>query len=126
MNRTLDALIAEHVFGLEVICHTYDTHPPYINYTVKTPDDIPSYFVPYYSSQIGEAWLVVEKMRENNYAFCLASVKNIPEVGDWSWIAKYEWHHKGEYKFEFETSIYSPLAICLAALKALGVEVPNE
>ena len=97
MTRAIDALIAEHVF--EIIM------PPNSEYIRN------------YSTSIADAWLVVEKMgciatSENTWD--LFNIIKTPEGFDASF---------GHFSVEVEDA---PLAICLAALKSLGLEVPDE
>ena len=100
-GRKLDALIAEKVMGL--IFRKKEGYP-------KFDDD-----VPYYSTRIEDAWLVVEKLRE---------------MGAWINVSigthKMFWECRGiinegkdnEVRF-INHAPTAPLAICLAALKAI-------
>ena len=96
-GRQLDALIAERVMGKKVdqssgvdIC--FEDGPP----------------IPRYSTNIADAWLVVEK-------FEIVEVEKL--------------YHAYIAAVHVENRVYSvqantaPLAICLAAFKAVGVEV---
>lgn len=138
-GRELDALIAEKVMGIEVVIHperylliagdggdffgknfvttilchnqTFEKHSP--GKTIK--------ILPYYSTNIPDAWAVVEKLRSLNGG----------DVGEFrlTWSG----HKKDGYVFriwendlpqvdlkDFEGES-APHAICLAALKAMGV-----
>lgn len=86
--------------------------------------------VPRYSTDIAAAWKVIEKLRlfEEAYeAFELGIVKN-PVTGTEKWYAGLGYENKhGKSMFhahKFVTADTPSHAICLAALRAVGVEVP--
>ena len=96
-NREIDALVAEHVMG-------NDVRP--------------------YSTVIQAAWSVVEKMRAEKFGFKL-------ECGETNWNERSTWFAgfgkrlnpvecEAKYVDTIETA---PMSICLAALRAKGVEV---
>lgn len=94
--REIDALVAEKVMGL------HDTHA--IQYGEKA--------IPNYSTDISAAWEVVEKMMKGE-AGPIGSLQI-----DCMWP---EWRVK--YLDTITRSDSAPLAIALAALKSVGVEV---
>ena len=67
------------------------------------------------STNIADAWQVAEKLMKNGLFF------NVLKWIDGDFVARFE-NHKVSVKAEAETA---PLAICLAALKSVGVEVDN-
>ena len=114
-GRELDALIAEKIIGWRVDYDSYRhwtdipgvkakdlilSEPGYIFHGEKTIED-----VPHYSTDIAAAWQVAEKVR-----------LTVAPFGADMWSAT----HDGKY-FRVEHS--APYAICLAALRACGVEV---
>ena len=101
-GRELDALVAEKVMGwtnVRFICHGLSLR--------GEVDGEPSEKVPFYSVDIDAAWDVVEKI---GTSFTLERYNRwYVEFGD-------------RYSAAADTA---PHAICLAALKAVGVEVPE-
>ena len=120
MSRKLDALVAEWVEKYECVCdeeaadcpiHAYDDHDTLLPY----------------SSDIAAAWRVAEKMREVHgcgvnvnivrAAFVLAS-----DRGSYSCeIMGGRLRYSSPFLGLSATAITAPLAICLAALRAIGV-----
>lgn len=115
-SRELDALVAEKVMG--------EAYRPYAQILTTYPSkSVPE--TPFYSSDIAAAWQVVEKLRSMGKSFIL------------SWDARpacksyYCSNHDGENlmtrgfsqsdEYIDEEADSAPLAICLAALKAVGV-----
>jgi len=127
MSRTIDALIATHVFGWKGVHPNSLGHVMWIDPTKEDSDQdyqkeyggkIEKYegnFNP--STKIQDAWLVVEKIAD----------------GDRNWF-NLEWFYKDSWRADFfgtesgnsehyqAVSNTAPMAICLAALKALGVK----
>lgn len=111
--RKIDALVAEHIFNLKpsrlevtVAGEVFDH-----DYYVGRPEDLR--LVERYSSDIAAAWKVVEKLNADDWRLDLRSNDN--------------WH---DASFSKDGSLImvdsdtAPLAICLAALKAKGIETP--
>lgn len=72
--------------------------------------------VPEFATSIADAWPVVEKMRERGgNLFCLTLM--CPESDGQRWLCVAHDASSG-------SAPTAPLAICLAALKAVGCEVP--
>lgn len=95
-GRELDMLVAEKVMSLKPLGR-----------------------VPHYSTDISAAWEVVEKINSSKNKWTLNSLRCDPNDGKWQF---------GD--IDRDGSIWpddkydsAPLAICLAALKAVGVEV---
>ncbi len=114
--RKLDALVAEKVMDRKPV----ESHGQYFwDYVSHTE-------IPRYSTDIAAAWEVVAKFQEND-----APLKNIAlELlvtkleGCHAKLIQWGTHGDGTYKLEslWEAEAEStPLAICLAALKACGV-----
>lgn len=112
-SRELDALIAEKVMGL-VVRHPYGRFDPWFETTKAVSGLSP---VPPYSTSIADAWLVVEKLVE------LATDVSISRYED---AVGFRWHCSYGYSAPDKGSIVgadtASLAICLAALRAMGVE----
>lgn len=113
----LDALVAEKVMGWgrprpEWVASTPDS--PWVN-----PKDGLGYRpseIALYSTDIAAAWEVVEKWKDGVQIFkagdhytCALTVKRVPN----------------HFQVISESAPTAPHAICLAALKAVGVEVPE-
>lgn len=126
----LDALIAEKIFGWSEIQSVKAIHGN--QYQGYDPNDVPSQFtgyrpkrvVPQYSTDIAAAWKVVEKLNLfEEYSLSKSIVGQFPgENGKWK-IETYELDSMGSLgemsHFTFAEAETAPLAICLAALKAI-------
>lgn len=93
-GRELDALVAEKVMGVETMQKLYPSM------MAKG-----GAWLPHFSTDIAAAWEVVEKMRREGYIFDIEIRKDYVGVN-------------------CEHCESAPLAICLAALRAVGV--PHE
>jgi hypothetical protein len=127
-GRELDALVAEKVMGLRRVTEyseefAYPHYPgDFVNsdgHRVFSSFDEPTHQLPKYSSDISAAWEVVEKFIKFNPFW---------EENDSLWFDLSPTKPPGWYcNFgDSSTSVYAdtaPLAICLAALKAVGVEI---
>lgn len=104
MSREIDIKIAEHVFG-------YEIGP---DGRARKDRTYKWSFVPPYSTNIADAWLVVEKMRESELYL---------KLEDFS----------AGFRCEFITcdcelegmarKYQAPMSICIAALNAKGIDV---
>lgn len=121
-GRELDALIAEKVMGWqEVRVGVGDDGIEGLMGVPDSPDPWRSaYWVPAYSIDIAHAWQVVEKLR----ADCVfANIGPDPSEGG-GYNCQFHW---GEGEDDFDIGVVdaeaptAPHAICLAALKAVGV-----
>lgn len=72
------------------------------------------------STDIADSWQVVEKMRERGYAVRIIADNQAPMV----YVSMLSPHDTAWVDPVDEKS--APRAICLAALKAVGVEVPSS
>lgn len=120
-SRELDALVAEKVMGWT----PRGPHPIFASRVFATGHS--DTFAPYFSSDVLAAWQVVQKMRELGWWMRLQSPF---ESDDSTWNAGFTahsctgWNGRPDHSGQGDTA---PLAICLASLKALGVELPaNE
>ena len=105
-GRELDAKIHKEIFGHEIeICPMHHSH------------SCCGRNLPNYSTQIADAWLVVEKLAKENYGFGIYITTIIDLDGGLhdNWGCYFE-NDDFEWEVEEETA---PLAICLAALKAV-------
>ena len=109
--RKIDALIAEHVFNFDVV-------------NGKVADDFGNTGEPFsYSTSIADAWLVMTHMELKDFNCYVKTIYpefivGITEEEPPRWKVGVNYHEAA--------SDSAPLAICLAALKALGVEVKEE
>jgi hypothetical protein len=115
MSRELDALVARHVFGHDVRyweAYQGNERPSYW-------DETDGCAVPAYSYDIAAAWQVVEKLAPSEP---WAGVHfNLYRCAH-GYQATFEGGADGEEWKAEECADTAPLAICLAALKAKGVE----
>jgi hypothetical protein len=127
-GRELDAEVARQVFG--------DTVWPDPKYGPRRSkpgsNDGILQPIPPYSSEIGAAWAVVERMRELYYSFAYVQSHDMASFLREPWaafslsVAPPRWGtepkmFEGEV-IEWRGSGPAPLAICRAALRAVGVE----
>jgi len=120
-SRELDALVAEKVMGW-----TPPTHDPKHTFSYRelwTDEHGDFCQLPRFTERIDDAWMVVEKMAEGmdgpiiNLAWC-----ENPDIEGWyGWVCDM----KGVGVWQAAAADTAPLAICKAALKAKGVEVPD-
>lgn len=118
-NREIDKLIAEKVMGWRVFKTTEEWQkagsPTGQKITVL--DQTPKFEIPHYSTDIAAAWQVVEKMHSDGNHVQVWRNKN-----NNFWRASMRFEH-GKWGKYFTQANTAPLAICLAALKAIGVTV---
>ena len=116
MSRKIDALVAEHVMGLTGYVleptHRPQTFQGQLNGLVEYPPVLPAY-----SSCIKAAWEIVEKMRSQSTDIFVITQGMTVRCKIEKWDDK-------DYVDEFQAiHATAPMAICLAALKAKGVEI---
>ena len=97
-NREIDALVAEHVMGME----RWDSSGMY-------SEIVP--ILPHYSSNISDAWQVVEKIEGQIL---------IDRTLGGRWVCEILVNQRTSHMAEADTA---EMAICLAALKAKGVDI---
>lgn len=118
-GRELDALIAEKVMDwnwVNVFSNALMIVPPIgdkLRHTHKYVDKGIPDNMPHYSTNIADAWRVVEKLQENDWEVIIETRSNETEVK-----AK---GRMGGWIDMYGIAETAPLAICLAALKACGV-----
>lgn len=112
-RRELDALVAEKVMGLR--CERLMTNPPKPSGLMRSPGG-ELVGLPYFSTDISVAWKVVEEMRGRGY---WVSVQMQPKSGDVDCVM---WLPSADDTQDFsdDEAPTAPLAICRAALKAVG------
>ena len=123
-GRKLDYLVAEHVMdiyqqGAMIILPNGEKVRRYVWVETETGGqhiDNADECVPCYSTDIAAAWQVVEKFTEGDGLgyFFIERVQNKSQGWDEGWVASAD---------DFDTQVEAdtaPLAICLAALKAVG------
>lgn len=115
-GRELDALIAEKVFGWKL-----EEHCGLKRMVWKGPPDYDVTWLenpPAYSTSIADAWLVVEKLRELGFYYCVGNLLSEPVMG----ITESNTAGFGRRSDLFETVAGESAAhaICLAALSTIG------
>jgi hypothetical protein len=75
--------------------------------------------VPYYSTDIAAAWIVLEEVRKRGFAVTISTWDTSRE-----WRAEFDGITTDRLAHGCVFAKTAPEAICVAALKALGVEVP--
>lgn len=121
-SRELDALIAEKVMGWEMVDATIYrwwglVMGPKEFSTIRAvalipPGETEIQLVPSYSTDIEAAWEVVESLQIKGYGFILDNMEHF--LGNW------QAHFELNANAWAEEANSAPLAICRAALKAIG------
>lgn len=111
-GKELDVFVAENVMGLNASSITNDGYSVVV-YNGK--------LLPSYSTDIAAAWEVVEKMRSDYLALRLNRDIGNQNQDDCEWCATFEGNGKETPVDSWSST--APHAICLAALKACGVQV---
>lgn len=128
-NREIDALVAEKVMGFDLVHSDLGSFwTPMISHPFsiggKPAGTMPAE-LPHYSTNIADAFRVVEKVAE--YDRLGFRIEHLCENSGEKWIARFpttsvpdcEEMDPDANEAEADTA---PLAICLAALKAVGVK----
>lgn len=129
MSRDIDALVSKHVFGYE-----YGSEKDrYINGLMESHR---------YSTDIAAAWRVVEKLNKDK-CFHLVEDRYGGSYSRGKWLAYFginvDGVVQGSWGGDIEAMEYwdnptpgvvandsAPMAICLAAIKSVGAEIPQE
>ena len=114
-SRELDALVAEKVMGWERPSDPSWSYPAYMH-------DQPAY-----STSIADAWLVVEKLSDKWEMNLRTILPARDYVCEFKLVVKNKCIVDAQHPFEHVWNNpvdTAPLAICLAALKAVGDKVP--
>lgn len=119
--RKIDALIAKHVMGLRS-----PKHGTYIDDVCPFDGTVTTYPIPHYSSYISAAWEVVEKIMEG-YEVSIESVAVDPQDQYYNKTNQLQWTVILQEHYLTTTAAYLtgtdlPLTLCLAILKAKGVD----
>lgn len=117
-GKELDALIAEKIFGEDQTPRDVDSG--------HTIPHFPKVFIPYiprnYSTDIAAAWEVVNHMRNKHWRDVLTLFSPEQECAT-PWRAFFSKKFVEIDEDKFESGESAPHAICLAALKAVGINV---
>jgi hypothetical protein len=107
-NRKIDALVAEKVMGWTRAPHGF------------LHEGVTFQVCPNYSTNIQDAWAVLDELHSKGFGWCIEQAPSMTESTCWlvaEGIHAVEKHAKASV-----TAVSPPMAICLAALKACGVE----
>lgn len=124
-SRALDAEIAEKVMGWTDVSLTAPRRMPNgVTWFVPcgySPENRCHVELPEYSSDIAAAWEVVEHLKSRGWAIRLSN-----KMVDWCWWA-YVYDYRSEHAAAEATvqEDTAPMAICLAALKAIDAIPPS-
>lgn len=136
-GRELDALVAEKVMGYSRVDVPRDVNGENEGVTLWPPNvDVAEYqwpyvgpvqiysFCPMYSTDIAAAWQVVEKMQERGMWAQLRTPFGKGKMDDGFWcgftpMLTTGWNGRPDHN---TSAAMMPLAICLAALKAVGMD----
>jgi hypothetical protein len=120
-HRRLDADIAEKVMGCRV-----SRHHSVVHCGCATPPfhfDEEGVCITPYSTHIGAAWSVIERMREQGWSISLTLDPGtvVDEKPAWTVVlSRLSIRHDDPSRIAGDTALDAPLAICRAALKAAG------
>lgn len=117
-GRDLDALVAEKVMGWSELKTGLIVETGWDLYGKDSTGD-GDFLVPEYSTDIAAAWDITEKMRHIKCKQDKFATFTVMQTEEGYW-AGYTWH---EVSYDDASGHTAPHAICLAALKAVGVEV---
>lgn len=113
--RKIDALVAEKVIGWTIKPGQIGTSHSTAGHFIA-PEDVPEY-----STDIAAAWDVVEAWKGDG-SLCEIVLSRCESHVSTGWRARF-----GESEASWEADApTAPLAICLAALKAKGVDVDGQ
>lgn len=125
--RSLDALIAQHIMGLRHLAPVANRRGDWWSTGVRTDafgwmTEV-AYKLPEYTASWAEAGNIVEILRVRGWYFGL-SVSGREIDTDPVWEAGFSHYPdpEGEAEVFLVRSYTAPLAICMAALKAVGVQ----
>lgn len=126
-GRDLDALIAEKVTNLPNI-HIVTGNHHHANGLVYGKHLLTGYpeSVPFYSTDIAAAWKVVEKIPMTVHAPGASYAHGEYANSDDAWLAEARMPGIEYYNTVTSKGQTSPEAICLAALKTLGIDYDEE
>lgn len=119
-NRDIDKLIAEKVFNWELMKDTSMVKAGFLTYRRMSRTlvmDWQEAIVPEFSIDISAAWQVIEWLEVRG----IVSVSNADDNGKGCVFIPYVFRGRGLKSVSASASCY-PRAICLVALRAVGVE----
>jgi hypothetical protein len=122
-GRELDALIAEKIFGYTLDYEFADMHIPPAPAVKELRDGMDEWgILPFYSTEIGDAWLVVELMHTRGFWCQIRTPFEGHDTADcWAGFTPHStsgWNGRPDHWTQADTV---PHAICLAALRCIGV-----
>lgn len=117
-GRELDALVAERIFGYALDYEFADTLGAPTVAALRDQYDEWG-MLPNYSTDVADAWSIVEYMRINILGYCAVRFET---TGVGYMVAFYSHSQRLDRPGAFSHGDTIPMAICLAALKAHGVD----
>lgn len=127
-RREVDVLVAEKVMGLKAVKSVWGKEKQYCSYSIGKPDYYDSYGemilsnpVPLYSENIANAWEVVEKLQSSTEA----TLFSLRQDYEGLWMCTFNGNGSKYYESGVHNCPTAALAICFAALEAVGVDI-NE
>ena len=134
----IDALVAEHIFGLERRIFNCEHGREYTTVEVTTdsfaeirrPDGAVDFVnIDRVTRDMRAVWHVVEKLRADGFTFALDESSSGPAFDmdhthhDRLWNAEFKPFSDEDERYFIVCAATAPLAICLAALQTVGVVV---
>lgn len=110
MSRAIEKLVAEKLMGWNRSPAGDWSHQANRIWSVSEQQ------IPHYSTDIRQAWNVVEKMRVDGFGYEIRAYSQAPIVSFYCPKGPCDDGHEGQ-----STDGRVPLAICIAALRAVGV-----
>lgn len=125
--RKIDAEVAERVMGWTRHAEKPDrTDNRQIDGVLYCPPDYPGILhgglnvIPHYSTDISDAWLVVEKLYgQYDLAICTAIISDSEQERQWHVVLE---EKDTDHDIAIVYAPTAPLALCRAALKALSID----
>lgn len=129
-NREINALIAEKVMGFKIVSSDIEWQTmDNMNYVCLHKKNLPNY-----CEDISAAWEVVEKIKDMfkekltgcDYFFAIEHC--CYPTPSWEAGFKYDEPYEGEFFLDSKSVVAdtAPMAICLTALKAVGIDIEGE
>jgi hypothetical protein len=120
-SRELDAIVAEKVMGWSYTRFMNNVH----RVSARHPVWQEFIVVPRYSTDLAAAWQVVEKLATGYRNVLIENTAELLGKRRY-WVDIKEHGDLGMIDIAKANADTAPLAICLAALKAVGVEIPLD
>lgn len=109
--RRIDALVAEKVFKFDIAYYEKYQGSDYSGPLIDLPYPQGYSICPHYTISIADAWTIVEKLVDHDPVIC----QWYYEDDTWEWSCSFE--------DDSAKASTVPLAICLAALKAVDIDI---